>query len=113
MYAHPDPADVSDLSDVPCRAFGSDPADVRIVPLVWICNPDPLSIRICNPPGSNVLNQNRTVPTPFTYKKVIRTEKNTKCAIDDNSFYPSDADEERDISHSTMNTITMKPRRRA
>ena len=28
MYAHPDPADVSDLSDVPCRAYGSDPADV-------------------------------------------------------------------------------------
>ena len=26
-----------------------DPADVRAVPLVWICNPDPLSIRICNP----------------------------------------------------------------
>ena len=24
MYAHPDPADVSDLSDVPCRAVGLD-----------------------------------------------------------------------------------------
>ncbi len=28
------------------------------VPLVWICNPGPLSIRIFNPPGNNVLNQN-------------------------------------------------------
>jgi hypothetical protein len=28
------------------------------VPLVWICNPDPLSIRIFNPPGSNELNRN-------------------------------------------------------
>ena len=28
---------------------GADPADVRVVPLVWICNPDPLSIRIFNP----------------------------------------------------------------
>jgi len=26
-----------------------DPADVRVVPLVWICNPDPLNIRIFNP----------------------------------------------------------------
>ena len=26
----------------------------HIVPLVWICNPGPLSIRIFNPPGSNV-----------------------------------------------------------
>ena len=48
-----------------------DPADVRLLlvwiptqrifdsaPLVWICNPDPLSIRIFNPPGNNVLNRN-------------------------------------------------------
>ena len=28
------------------------------VPLVWICNPDPLSIRIFNPLGSNELNRN-------------------------------------------------------
>ena len=51
----PDPA------DVPCRAVGLDFPTQRMfgyVPLVWICNPDPLSIRIFNPPGSNELNQN-------------------------------------------------------
>ncbi|MCR5040107.1 MAG: hypothetical protein K6A94_12335 [Bacteroidales bacterium] len=41
---------------MPCR--WSDPADVRVMPLVWICNPDPLSIRIFNPPGSNEQNRN-------------------------------------------------------
>ena len=35
------------------------PPMFHAVPLVWICNPDPLSIRIFNPPGSNELNRDK------------------------------------------------------
>ena len=41
----PDPADVRVVPLV----WKPDPADVRVVPLVWICNPDSLNIRIFNP----------------------------------------------------------------
>ena len=37
------------------RMLDPTPRMFDTVPLVWICNPDPLSIRIFNPPGSNVL----------------------------------------------------------
>ena len=51
----PDPADVRlraapDPADVRLRAVGlPTPRMFHAVPLVWICNPDPLSIRIFNP----------------------------------------------------------------
>ena len=46
------------LDDVWYHLVVSFVTDVQSVPLVWICNLDPLGIRIFNPPGSNELNRN-------------------------------------------------------
>ena len=66
--SNPDPADVrlraAGLDSRPSGCSHRRPLPTQrmfgAVPLVWICNPDPLSIRIFNPPGNNVLSQNNT-----------------------------------------------------